>query len=79
MRTRARFSFTRLGYSWTHWAEIWYVVGNPLAVRFKQVKGGAQLHARIPFPYLGTAGRILLKLGVWLGNGSITYIFMHFQ
>ena len=70
-RAHVRTPFSYLGNGWTDCVEIWYVVGDPLAKRFTEVNGGVQMHVRTcapPFRILGTAGRIALKFGVWLGD-----------
>ena len=62
-------TFSYIGNGWTDCAEIWLVVRDPLAWRFTKVDGGVQVHVRTCaslFRISGTAGRIALKLGVWL-------------
>ena len=71
-------SFSYLGNDWTDCAEIWYAVRDPLARRFAEVNGGvhnahARAHACTPLRIPGTAGRLALKFGVWLG--TISYAF----
>ena len=61
--------FLYIGNGWTDCAEIWFVARDPLALRFTKVNGGVQVHVRTYAPLFrisGTAGRIALKLGVWL-------------
>ena len=52
-------------------AEFRYVVTDSLPRLFTQVDDGVQMHV-LTYPPLyrisGTAGRIVLKLGVWLGD-----------
>ena len=54
--------FPHLGNGWTDCAEVWYVLSNPLARLFQQVKGESQLHVRTPFRVSETAGRIGMNL-----------------
>ena len=65
--------FPYLGNGWTDCAEMWFVVRDPLVWRFIKVNGGtgAGAHVRTHFPYSGTAGRIALQLGVWLGDHQL--------
>ena len=61
--------FPHLGNGWTDCADIWFVVRDPLAWCFTKVNGEVQVHVRTcapPFRISGTAGRVGLKLGVWL-------------
>ena len=60
---------------WTDCAEILYVVRDPLAKRFTEIDDGVQLHVHMCahlFRISGTAGRIVLKLGV-CGYGTASY------
>ena len=72
LRTCARADappFPYLGNDWTDCAEIWFVVRDPLPSRFTKVNGWIQVHVRTWAPLFrisGRAGRIVLKLGVWL-------------
>ena len=66
--------FLHLGNSWMDCTEIRYVVGSRLAKRFTKVKGGVQLHMRtwvLLFRNSTTAGRIVLKCGVWLEDQKL--------
>ena len=61
--------FPYLVNGWTDCAEIWYLVRDPLAMRFTEVDYGVQMHMRTCAPLFrisGTTGRIALKFGVWL-------------
>ena len=61
--------FPHFGNGWTDWAEIWFVIRDPLAWRFTKVNGGVQVRVRTRaavFRISGTAGRIALKRGMWL-------------
>ena len=61
--------FPYLRNGWTDWAQIGYVVRDPLAWRFTKVSGEVQVHVMTCAPLFrifGTAERIALKLGVWL-------------
>ena len=63
---------------WTDWAEICYVVRDPLVMYFTQTKGGAHLHVHTCEPLFrisGTTGRIALKFGVLLD--PLTMHFTH--
>ena len=63
--------FPYLGNGWTNCAEIWFVARDPLAWRFTKANDGVQVHVRTCTPLFrisGTAGRIALKLGVWLDD-----------
>ena len=66
-------SFPHLANGWMDCTEIWQVVRDPLARRFTEVADGVRLY--VPraqcaplFLISGTAGRIVLKLGVWFGG-----------
>ena len=58
--------FSHLGNGWTDCTEIWLVVRDPLAWRFTKVNAGYRCTCAPLFRIPGTAGRITLKLGVWL-------------
>ena len=61
--------FPNLGNDWAVCAEIWFVVRDLLAWRFTKVNGGVRVHVHTCAPLFrisGTAGRIALRLGVWL-------------
>ena len=72
VRTGARADvppFPYLGNGWTDCAEIWVVVRDSLAWRFTKVNAGVEVHVRTCAPLFrisGAAGRIALKLGLWL-------------
>ena len=68
-----RIPFSYLGNGWKYCAKIRFVVRDPLVWRFIKVNGGtgAGAHVRTHFPYSGTAGRIALQLGVWLGGHQL--------
>ena len=60
--------FLYLGNGWMDCAEIRFVARDLLARRFPAANGGIQVHVRTCTPlfrFSGTAGRIVLKLGVW--------------
>ena len=75
---RTPFSYLRNG--WMDCAEIWYAVRDPLDKRnYREANqlGGlhslwsgmhARAHVRIPLRISRTAGRIALKIGVWIGD-----------
>ena len=68
MHVRTPFPYP--GDGWAHFAETCWVVRSPLAIRFTQVMGGVYLHVRTCAPIFhisGTARRIGLEFGMWLG------------
>ena len=72
VRTCARADVPNVLYllnGWTDCAEIWCMVRDELAMRFTPLMGRVHLHVRTCAPLFrisGTAGRIVLKFGVWL-------------
>ena len=60
-----------LGNGWADCVEIWYALGNPLAIAYAVVTDGVSLHVRTCTPRFcisQTARPIVFKLGVWVSS-----------
>ena len=73
MLRRAKFPYLE-NHCRTDRAEIWYAVGDSLAVRFTHLKGGVHLHIRTAAPLLRISVTYWMhyaEFDVWLGNTGI--------
>ena len=60
-----------LGNGWADCVEIWYALGNPLAIAYAVVTDGVSLHVRTCTPRFcisQTARQIVFKFVVWVSS-----------
>ena len=66
-----------LGNGWADCVEIWYALGNPLAIAYAVVTVGVSPHVRTCTPRFcisQTARQIVFKFGVWVSSPYLSAV-----